>query len=122
MPQSFIAGLDDIAPGSLASIHSLYTASFDHIVAVSSPEAAEMATLYESGQRMIAMAYANEMADACAPIGVDPFEICAMLSSRTSSFSAASPSAGFGFQSTKLAAVASPGARQHLARVLPRAR
>jgi UDP-N-acetyl-D-mannosaminuronate dehydrogenase len=34
-----------------------------------------MVKLYENCQRTIAIAYANEMADACVPFGVDPFEV-----------------------------------------------
>lgn len=97
-----IAGLDDLMPGSLASIHSLYTDSFSHVVPVNSPEVAEMATFYEGSQRMIALAYGNEMADASAPAGVDPFEVCSVLSPCSSVPS--TPVAGMagGFSSTSL--------------------
>lgn len=57
-----ISGID--AP-SLASIQELYGPVFQNLVPVSKPEVAEMTKLYENCQRMMCIAYANEMADAC---------------------------------------------------------
>jgi UDP-N-acetyl-D-mannosaminuronate dehydrogenase len=71
-----ISGLDDIVPGSLESISKPYSTVFESIVPVSRPEVAEMTKLYENYQRMAMIAYANEMADACIPHGVGPFEVC----------------------------------------------
>ena len=70
-----VSGLDDIVPGSLMAIESLYKTAFNRVVPVSSCEVAEMTKLYENCQRMINIAYANEMADACIPLGIDPFEV-----------------------------------------------
>ncbi|UZP36631.1 hypothetical protein NXS19_004447 [Fusarium pseudograminearum] len=69
-----ISGLDDILPGSLDTIYRLYSTIFDNVVKVSKPEVAEMMKLYENCQRMVCIAYANEMADACIPHGIDPYE------------------------------------------------
>ncbi|KHN99771.1 Nucleotide sugar dehydrogenase [Metarhizium album ARSEF 1941] len=71
-----ISGLDDEAPGSLAAVHKLYSKVFDEVTPVSSPEVAEMTKLYENCQRMVCIAYVNEMADACVSHGIDPFEVC----------------------------------------------
>lgn len=73
-PQNYFS-LDDIVPGSLESISKPYSTVFESIVPVSRPEVAEMTKLYENYQRMAMIAYANEMADACIPHGVDPFEV-----------------------------------------------
>lgn len=70
-----VSGLDDVVPGSLARITELYQAVFHNIVPVSKPEVAEMTKLYENCQRMMCIAYANEMADACIPLGIDPYEV-----------------------------------------------
>lgn len=91
-----ISGLDDIAPGSLASIYSLYSTTFDTVVPVSKPEVAEMTKLYENCQRMINIAYVNEMADACIPFGIDPFEVCRAAETKPFGYAAYRPSAGVG--------------------------
>jgi nucleotide sugar dehydrogenase len=71
-----ISGLDDVCPGSLAAITRIYTPVFDTIVPVSRPEVAELTKLYENCQRMINIAYVNEMADACINLDIDPYEVC----------------------------------------------
>lgn len=67
-----ISGLDS---ASTASIWRLYHPVFDTMVRVSRPEVAELTKLYENCQPMINIAFANEMADACAPHGIGPFEV-----------------------------------------------
>lgn len=91
-----ISGLDDIAPGSLDSINRLYSAVFDVIVPVSRPEVAEMMKLYENGQRMICIAYANEMADACTPYGIDPYEVCSAAATKPFGYMPFMPGLGVG--------------------------
>ncbi|KAL2068231.1 hypothetical protein VTL71DRAFT_16329 [Oculimacula yallundae] len=91
-----ISGLDDITPGSLESISELYSKVFDHIVPVSSPEVAEMTKLYENCQRMMAIAYANEMADACADHGIDSFEVSRAACTKPFGFLPMMPSLGVG--------------------------
>lgn len=57
-----------------------------------------MTKLYENCQRMICIAYANEMADACQelPIPIDPFEVCRAAATKPFGYLAFTPSAGVG--------------------------
>ncbi|PTB46026.1 hypothetical protein M441DRAFT_128238 [Trichoderma asperellum CBS 433.97] len=91
-----ISGLDDVVPGSLCSISKLYSAAFNKVVTVSKPEVAEMTKLYENCQRMMCIAYANEMANACIPIGIDPYEVCNAASSKPFGYMPYSPGLGVG--------------------------
>jgi nucleotide sugar dehydrogenase len=91
-----ISGLDDIVPGSLASIHELYQEIFEHLVVVSSPEVAEMTKLYENCQRMVCIAHANEMADACHEIGINALEVSAAAASKPFGYQPYSPGLGVG--------------------------
>ncbi|KAH7329925.1 polysaccharide biosynthesis protein vipA/tviB [Rhexocercosporidium sp. MPI-PUGE-AT-0058] len=91
-----VSGLDDITTGSLASISNLYSKVFSSLVAVSSPEVAEMTKLYENCQRMVCIAYANEMADACTEFGISPFEVCSAASTKPFGYQSMTPSLGVG--------------------------
>ena len=91
-----VSGLDDVVEGSLAAIARLYSAVFDYVVPVSKPEVAEMMKLYENCQRMVCIAYANEMADACVPHGIDPFEVCEAASTKPFGYTPFKPSLGVG--------------------------
>lgn len=91
-----VSGLDDVVPGSLDAIMQLYSRSFNHIVPVSQPEVAEMMKLYENCQRMVCIAYANEMADACLEHKIDPFEVCRAASTKPFGYFPFSPSLGVG--------------------------
>ena len=91
-----ISGLDDITPGSLASIAELYSKVFSTLVQVSTPEVAEMTKLYENCQRMIGIAYANEMADACHHQGIDPYEVCSAAATKPFGYTPFLPGAGVG--------------------------
>ncbi|KAH7173488.1 uncharacterized protein B0J16DRAFT_311358 [Fusarium flagelliforme] len=91
-----ISGLDDITPGSLDAIARVYSTIFDTIVPVSKPEVAEMMKLYENCQRMVCIAYANEMADACIPHGIDPYEVCDAASTKPFGHMPYIPSVGVG--------------------------
>jgi nucleotide sugar dehydrogenase len=91
-----VSGLDDITPGSLVSISDLYSEVFSRLVAVSSPEVAEMTKLYENCQRMVCIAYANEMADACLEYGISPFEVCSAASTKPFGYQPMTPSLGVG--------------------------
>ncbi|XDG00445.1 hypothetical protein ABKA04_000060 [Annulohypoxylon sp. FPYF3050] len=91
-----LSGLDDVVPGSLNAIMRLYSRVFDTIVPVSSPETAEMTKLYENCQRMVAIAYANEMADACIDHGIDPYEVCRAASTKPFGYTPYTPSLGVG--------------------------
>ncbi|KAH6606967.1 nucleotide sugar dehydrogenase [Trichoderma cornu-damae] len=91
-----ISGLDDVVPGSLAAISKLYSAAFDKVVVVSKPEVAEMTKLYENCQRMMCIAYANEMANACGPHGINPYEVCKAASTKPFGYMPYSPGLGVG--------------------------
>ncbi|KAF2126324.1 nucleotide sugar dehydrogenase [Dothidotthia symphoricarpi CBS 119687] len=91
-----VSGLDDVVPGSLNAIAQLYESVFDTVIRVSKPEVAEMVKLYENCQRTIAVAYANEMADACIPFGIDPFEVAETAASKPFGYLPMFPSLGIG--------------------------
>ncbi|CVK97821.1 related to UDP-N-acetyl-D-mannosamine 6-dehydrogenase [Fusarium proliferatum] len=91
-----VSGLDDISPGSLSSITKLYQRVFDQVIPVSSPEVAEMTKLYENCQRMMGIAFANEMADACISHNINPFEVCRAASTKPFGYMPFSPSLGVG--------------------------
>ncbi|KAJ4268896.1 hypothetical protein NW762_002967 [Fusarium torreyae] len=91
-----VSGLDDVVPGSLDAIIRLYSTSFDHVVPVSKPEVAEMMKLYENCQRMVCIAYANEMADACGAHDIDPYEVCRAASTKPFGYQPFSPGLGVG--------------------------
>ncbi|MCJ1301702.1 hypothetical protein MMC08_004503 [Hypocenomyce scalaris] len=91
-----ISGLDDITPGSLDSINTLYSRVFRTVVTVSKPEVAEMMKLYENCQRLMCIAYANEMADACRSHGIDPFEVSTAASTKPFGYMPFAPSLGVG--------------------------
>jgi nucleotide sugar dehydrogenase len=91
-----VSGLDDIVPGSLDTIKRFYSQSFDQVVPVSRPEVAEMMKLYENCQRMVCIAYANEMADACLGHNIDPYEVCRAASTKPFGSQPFSPSLGVG--------------------------
>lgn len=81
---------------SLASITELYQAAFTYLVPVSTMEVAEMTKLYENCQRMVSIAYANEMADACMSHRIDPLEVCKAAASKPFGYQPYSPSLGVG--------------------------
>jgi len=60
---------------SMDRLQTLYGAVFDHVVSVSTLETAEMSKLFENCFRLVNIAYANEIADACAGHGIDPYEM-----------------------------------------------
>ncbi|KAJ3541610.1 hypothetical protein NM208_g4531 [Fusarium decemcellulare] len=91
-----VSGLDDVVPGSLDAIVRLYGRVFDTIVPVSKPEVAEMTKLYENCQRMMCIAYANEMADACRGLNIDPFEVSNAAATKPFGYLPFTPSLGVG--------------------------
>ncbi|KAJ0161511.1 UDP-N-acetyl-D-glucosamine 6-dehydrogenase [Colletotrichum tanaceti] len=91
-----VSGLDDRVPGSLASVMRLYHRVFDRLVPVSRTEVAEMMKLYENCQRMMCIAFANEMADACLAHAIDPYEVAAAAASKPFGYMPFSPSLGVG--------------------------
>lgn len=91
-----LSGLDDVVPGSLDAITRLYSGVFDTIVPVSTPETAEMTKLYENCQRMVAITYANEMADACIGHNIDPYEVCKAAATKPFGYTPYTPGLGVG--------------------------
>lgn len=91
-----ISGLDDMVPGSLAAINRVYSTIFDNVVTVSKPEVAEMMKLYENCQRMVCIAYANEMADACISHDIDPYEVCGAAATKPFGYMPYTPGIGVG--------------------------
>ncbi|KOS21679.1 UDP-N-acetyl-D-glucosamine 6-dehydrogenase [Escovopsis weberi] len=91
-----VSGLDDIIPGSLYAIRMIYNAVFDTVISVSKPEVAEMTKLYENCQRMVCIAFANEMADACGTHGISSFEVCEAASTKPFGYMPMTPSLGVG--------------------------
>ncbi|KAK0388386.1 hypothetical protein NLU13_4631 [Sarocladium strictum] len=91
-----ISGLDDVVPGSLAAIREAYEKVFDNVVCVSRPEVAEMTKLYENCQRMVCIAYANEMADACVSHNIDPYEVSSAAATKPFGYMPYTPSLGVG--------------------------
>jgi nucleotide sugar dehydrogenase len=85
-----------LTPKALNVIQSLYAQVFNHVVPVSSPETAEMTKLFENCQRMINIAYVNEMADAARNHGVDAEEMIRAASSKPYGFTPFFPSLGVG--------------------------
>ncbi|KAH6883442.1 hypothetical protein B0T10DRAFT_411161 [Thelonectria olida] len=91
-----ISGLDDVIPGSLGAISRVYSTIFENVLTVSKPEVAEMMKLYENCQRMVCIAYANEMADACISHGIDPYEVCDAASTKPFGYMPYAPGIGVG--------------------------
>ncbi|KAF4436159.1 hypothetical protein F53441_13303 [Fusarium austroafricanum] len=91
-----VSGLDDVIPGSLDAVVRLYGRVFDSIVPVSKPEVAEMCKLYENCQRMMCIAYANEMADACQNLGIDAFEVSRAAATKPFGYMPYTPGLGVG--------------------------
>jgi nucleotide sugar dehydrogenase len=88
-----ISGID---PPSLEAVHQLYSPVFHHLVPVSSLEVAEMTKLYENCQRMVCATYANEMADACASMGIDGWEVSRAAASKPFGYLPFRPGPGVG--------------------------
>jgi nucleotide sugar dehydrogenase len=78
-----ISGIDS---ESVTEIHELYSRVFEKVVPVSSLETAEMCKLYENCFRVINIAYANEIADACKKHGINPYEMVSASSTKPFGF------------------------------------
>jgi nucleotide sugar dehydrogenase len=94
--QSIPKIISGIEPSSLDAVQLLYGRVFDHLVPVSSLEVAEMTKLYENCQRMVCAAYANEMADACASLGIDGWEVSRAAASKPFGYLPFQPGPGVG--------------------------
>ena len=68
----------------------------DSVYLVSSPDAAEAAKLYENIFRAVSLALANEFADACGALGLDPIEVTLAAATKPYGFLGAFPGPGVG--------------------------
>lgn len=68
----------------------------DQVFAVSSPEVAELAKLYENLFRAVNLALANEIADICQVLQLDPIEVTAAAATKPYGFLACFPGPGVG--------------------------
>ncbi len=68
----------------------------DVVYLVSSPEAAEATKLYENIFRAVSLALANEFADACGTLGLDPIEVTLAAGTKPYGFLGAFPGPGVG--------------------------
>jgi nucleotide sugar dehydrogenase len=68
----------------------------DSVFLVSSPEAAELTKLYENIFRAVSLALANEFADACGALGLDPIEVTLAAGTKPYGFLGAFPGPGVG--------------------------
>jgi UDP-N-acetyl-D-glucosamine dehydrogenase len=75
---------------------SLYGRVFDQMVPVESAEAAELVKVYENTFRMINIALANELAQACDRLGVDVWEVIEAASTKPFGFMKFTPGPGLG--------------------------
>jgi len=76
-----------------AAVISLLT---DRVYVLSSPEAAEATKLYENIFRAVSLALANEFADACTALGLDPIEVTLAAGTKPYGFLGAFPGPGVG--------------------------
>ena len=75
---------------------ALYSTCIDHIVAVSSPEAAELTKLLENTFRSVNIGLANEMAIICDRLGVDVWEVIDAAATKPFGFMRFTPGPGIG--------------------------
>ena len=68
----------------------------DPVYLVSSPEAAEATKLYENIFRAVSLALANEFADACGALGLDPIEVTLAAGTKPYGFLGVFPGPGVG--------------------------
>jgi UDP-N-acetyl-D-glucosamine dehydrogenase len=76
-----------------AAVISLLT---DEVYVLSSPEAAEATKLYENIFRAVSLALANEFADACTALGLDPIEVTLAAGTKPYGFLGVFPGPGVG--------------------------
>jgi nucleotide sugar dehydrogenase len=88
-----LAALDE---PSMDRVSALYGAVFDHVVPVSTLETAEMSKLFENCFRLVNIAYANEIADACAAHGISPYEMVTACATKPYGYMPFTPGLGAG--------------------------
>ena len=75
---------------------ALYARVFDTMVPVSNAEAAELTKVYENTFRMINIALANELAQACDRLGLDVWEVIDAAATKPFGFMKFTPGPGLG--------------------------
>ena len=88
--------LGGVTPACLEVAKAFYGRVFDTIVPVSSAEAAELTKVYENTFRMINIALANELAQACDLLGVDVWEVIEAAATKPFGFMKFTPGPGLG--------------------------
>ncbi|MBN1527444.1 MAG: nucleotide sugar dehydrogenase, partial [Thermoleophilaceae bacterium] len=85
-----------MTPESLARAVALYDIVCDHVVEVSTPEAAEMTKLLENVFRSVNIALMNELAMLCDRMGVDIWEVADAAATKPYGFMSFRPGPGMG--------------------------
>jgi len=88
-----VGGVTTACAERAAGLVSLLT---DRVYVLSSPEAAEATKLYENIFRAVSLALANEFADACTALGLDPIEVTLAAGTKPYGFLGAFPGPGVG--------------------------
>jgi UDP-N-acetyl-D-glucosamine dehydrogenase len=88
--------LGGITPACAAAGVALYEGIFDTLVPVESAEAAELVKVYENTFRMINIALANELAQACNKLGVDVWGVVEAAATKPFGFMKFTPGPGLG--------------------------
>jgi UDP-N-acetyl-D-glucosamine dehydrogenase len=88
--------LGGITPACADAGLALYNRIFDVMVPVSSAEAAELTKVYENTFRMINIALANELAQACDRLGLDVWEVIDAAATKPFGFMKFTPGPGLG--------------------------
>ena len=85
-----------ITPGCTEVARALYETCIDSIVAVSTPEAAELVKLLENTFRSVNIGMVNEMAIVCDKLGVDIWEVIEAAATKPFGFMKFTPGPGIG--------------------------
>jgi UDP-N-acetyl-D-glucosamine dehydrogenase len=85
-----------VTPGCLQAGEAVYGRIFDTLVPVESAEAAELVKVYENTFRMINIALANELAQACEKLGVDVWGVIEAAATKPFGFMKFTPGPGLG--------------------------
>ncbi|HEY0021086.1 MAG TPA: nucleotide sugar dehydrogenase [Longimicrobium sp.] len=88
--------LGGVTPACSEAGVALYSRVFDTIVPVESAEAAELVKVYENTFRMVNIALANELAQACDVLGVDVWGVIEAAATKPFGFMKFTPGPGLG--------------------------
>ena len=85
-----------MTPACLAVATAYYSAAIERLVPVSSPEAAEMTTLFENTFRSVNIGLANELLLMCDKLGLDAWEVLEAAATKPFGFMKFTPGPGLG--------------------------